>query len=237
MKSTLVQVYHRLLDAFGPQHWWPGESPFEVMVGAVLTQNTSWQNVERAIDNLREADLLEPHAPVRRAGGRTGGTDPAGRLLPRQGPAAAEPAGVSRRALRRLAGRHVPHPAGRASRGAARRPRHRAGDGRLDPALCRRSCRASWSTPTRIASSPGTAGSASTPTTTQIQDYFAERPAARRAAVQRVSRPAGAAGQGLLPQDEPEVRRVPASASCSPPGGPLEPDVSESLGRRTGGRN
>jgi endonuclease-3 related protein len=58
----LTEVYRRLFDAFGPQHWWPGESPFEVMVGAVLTQNTNWQNVERAIKNLREADVLEPLA-------------------------------------------------------------------------------------------------------------------------------------------------------------------------------
>ncbi|MEN6457719.1 MAG: endonuclease III domain-containing protein [Thermoguttaceae bacterium] len=58
----LSEVYRRLLDAFGPQHWWPGETPFEVVVGAMLTQNTSWQNVERAIGNLRDADLLEPHA-------------------------------------------------------------------------------------------------------------------------------------------------------------------------------
>ncbi len=58
----LTQVYRRLFDAFGPQHWWPGQSPFETIVGAVLTQNTSWKNVERAIHNLREADLLEPHA-------------------------------------------------------------------------------------------------------------------------------------------------------------------------------
>ena len=57
-----MEVYRRLFDAFGPQHWWPGESPFEVMIGAVLTQNTNWQNVERAIGNLREADLLNPHA-------------------------------------------------------------------------------------------------------------------------------------------------------------------------------
>lgn len=56
----LMEVYRRLFDAFGPQHWWPGESAFEVLVGAVLTQNTSWRNVERAIQNLRDADLLEP---------------------------------------------------------------------------------------------------------------------------------------------------------------------------------
>jgi endonuclease III related protein len=56
----LADVYRRLFDAFGPQQWWPGESPFEVIVGAVLTQNTSWRNVERAIKNLRDADLLDP---------------------------------------------------------------------------------------------------------------------------------------------------------------------------------
>ena len=58
----LSEAYRQLFDAFGPQHWWPGETPFEVIVGAVLTQNTSWRNVERAIHNLREADLLEPRA-------------------------------------------------------------------------------------------------------------------------------------------------------------------------------
>lgn len=45
---------------FGHQHWWPGETPFEVCVGAVLTQNTSWGNVERAIANLKAAGVLEP---------------------------------------------------------------------------------------------------------------------------------------------------------------------------------
>jgi endonuclease-3 related protein len=51
-----------LLDHFGPQHWWPGDSAFEIVLGAILTQNTSWQNVERAIGNLREADLLDVRA-------------------------------------------------------------------------------------------------------------------------------------------------------------------------------
>jgi len=62
MSVRLQEVYQRLFDAFGPQHWWPGRTPFEVMVGAVLVQNTNWQNVRRAIENLREVDLLEPHA-------------------------------------------------------------------------------------------------------------------------------------------------------------------------------
>ena len=45
---------------FGHQHWWPGETPFEVCVGAILTQNTSWSNVERAIANLKAVRVLEP---------------------------------------------------------------------------------------------------------------------------------------------------------------------------------
>nr|WP_320011686.1 endonuclease III domain-containing protein [uncultured Desulfobulbus sp.] len=56
--KTLELLYLRMFDHFGPQHWWPGESPFEVMVGAILTQNTNWKNVERAIDNLKGVGLL-----------------------------------------------------------------------------------------------------------------------------------------------------------------------------------
>lgn len=62
MDSTLKQVFDRLIAAYGPRQWWPADSPFEVIVGAVLVQNTSWQNVRKAIDNLRRNDLLEPHA-------------------------------------------------------------------------------------------------------------------------------------------------------------------------------
>lgn len=58
----LQELYDRLFAAYGHQHWWPGETPFEVMVGAVLVQNTAWKNVEKAINNLRQHDLLEPHA-------------------------------------------------------------------------------------------------------------------------------------------------------------------------------
>ncbi len=56
----LRAVYARLLARHGPQHWWPGDSPFEIMVGAVLTQNTAWINVERAIANLIVNDALDP---------------------------------------------------------------------------------------------------------------------------------------------------------------------------------
>jgi len=65
MPADLMEVYELLLEAFGPQHWWPGETPFEVMVGAVLTQNTNWNNVHRAITNLKEAGVLEPGALAR----------------------------------------------------------------------------------------------------------------------------------------------------------------------------
>jgi endonuclease-3 related protein len=60
--AHLQQVYERLLSAFGAQRWWPGDSPFEIMIGAVLVQNTAWKNVERAIANLRDTGLMEPHA-------------------------------------------------------------------------------------------------------------------------------------------------------------------------------
>jgi endonuclease-3 related protein len=55
-------IYLRLSAAFGPQHWWPAETPFEVMVGAVLTQSAAWTNVEKAIRNLKEAQALSPDA-------------------------------------------------------------------------------------------------------------------------------------------------------------------------------
>jgi endonuclease III related protein len=60
ISEELKQVYKLLFERFGQQHWWPGESRFEVIVGAVLTQNTNWTNVERAIANLKTASSLEP---------------------------------------------------------------------------------------------------------------------------------------------------------------------------------
>ncbi len=58
----MLRIYQRLYDCHGPQHWWPGDGPFEIMVGAVLTQNTAWSNVERAIGNLKAAGVLAPRA-------------------------------------------------------------------------------------------------------------------------------------------------------------------------------
>lgn len=59
-RNLLQDIFIRLYRAFGPQHWWPAETPFEVAVGAILTQNTNWQNVEKAIANLKQRGLLEP---------------------------------------------------------------------------------------------------------------------------------------------------------------------------------
>ena len=61
-RATLQKLYRRLYKAYGPQGWWPAETPFEVMVGAVLTQNTAWTNVEKAINNLKQADALNIHS-------------------------------------------------------------------------------------------------------------------------------------------------------------------------------
>ena len=54
-----MKIYRALFKAYGPRHWWPGETPFEVMVGAILTQNTSWRNVEKAIGHLKEKRVLK----------------------------------------------------------------------------------------------------------------------------------------------------------------------------------
>lgn len=61
LSDKLNQIYKLLLKAYGPQKWWPAESSLEVMVGAVLTQNTNWQGVEKAIANLKRVNLLDPH--------------------------------------------------------------------------------------------------------------------------------------------------------------------------------
>ncbi len=56
--SNLLDIYQRLFNHYGTHNWWPAETPFEVVVGAILTQNTNWNNVEKAIVNLRQADAL-----------------------------------------------------------------------------------------------------------------------------------------------------------------------------------
>jgi endonuclease-3 related protein len=62
MKQKISDLYNSLLQHYGPQGWWPGDTPLEVAVGAILTQNTNWQNVALAIKRLKEAGLLTARA-------------------------------------------------------------------------------------------------------------------------------------------------------------------------------
>lgn len=59
ISARLNEIYKCLSEAYSPQHWWPADNPLEVMVGAVLTQNTSWQGVQKAIANLKHNGMLE----------------------------------------------------------------------------------------------------------------------------------------------------------------------------------
>ncbi|MHB8104807.1 MAG: endonuclease [Dehalococcoidales bacterium] len=62
LNQILLYIYQRLFAKYGPQHWWPAEEPFEVIVGAILTQSAAWTNVEKAIKNLKLAGALQPDA-------------------------------------------------------------------------------------------------------------------------------------------------------------------------------
>ena len=62
VEQILLDIYHQLMVCYGPQHWWPAKDPFEVMVGAILTQSAAWKNVEKAIVNLRQATALSSRA-------------------------------------------------------------------------------------------------------------------------------------------------------------------------------
>lgn len=61
-ETLLMNMYRDMLKALEPEDWWPASTPFEVTVGAILTQNTNWGNVEKAIRNLKQADVLNPRA-------------------------------------------------------------------------------------------------------------------------------------------------------------------------------
>jgi endonuclease-3 related protein len=59
-RVSIQKIYEKLQESFGDLRWWPGDSPFEVIIGAILTQNTAWRNVEAAIGRLKTRDLLHP---------------------------------------------------------------------------------------------------------------------------------------------------------------------------------
>ena len=60
--AKLTEIYELLYERYGGQHWWPGDGRFEIIVGAILTQNTNWKNVEKAITNLKSAGCLDPQS-------------------------------------------------------------------------------------------------------------------------------------------------------------------------------
>ena len=62
VSQLLLDIYHRLMARYGPQYWWPAQEPFEVIVGAILTQSAAWRNVEKAIANLKAAGALSSEA-------------------------------------------------------------------------------------------------------------------------------------------------------------------------------
>ena len=62
LQDRLLSIYQRMLEQYGPQHWWPAESTFEVVVGAILTQAAAWANVEKALHNLKQAGVFSPKA-------------------------------------------------------------------------------------------------------------------------------------------------------------------------------
>ena len=62
LRLKLMDIYDRLFRRYGPQHWWPGDSAFEVIIGAILTQSAAWTNVDKALDNLKARGLMEPAA-------------------------------------------------------------------------------------------------------------------------------------------------------------------------------
>jgi len=62
VSQALLNIYHQLMARYGPQHWWPAKEPFEVIIGAILTQSAAWGNVEKAISNLKSAQSLSPPA-------------------------------------------------------------------------------------------------------------------------------------------------------------------------------
>ena len=128
----LQKYFDALILANGQQSWWPGRAPFEVIVGAILVQNTAWKNAQLAITNLREAGLLSPAEVERTTLPRLGSADPLVGLLSPEGPKAAKPsshfcANKHDGSLEANVRAHPPPNCASNSAGT----RHRPGDGRF----------------------------------------------------------------------------------------------------------
>ncbi len=141
----ILRYYRALYRVWGPQHWWPAETRFEVIVGAYLTQNTAWTNVELALGNLRKARVLSG-AGIRKVSlEQTRAADSSVGLFPPKGCPAQNVRRFSRQGVRRLA-ESTFRPADRsASRRVARLKRRGTRNCGLDLALCREIIRcSSW---------------------------------------------------------------------------------------------
>ncbi len=98
--TLLHEIYEALLKRFGPQNWWPAETRTEMIIGAILTQNTNWKNVERALANLRREGLLDIAALHATPIDALAQLIRPARLLQHQGQAPPQPGGLHLPALR-----------------------------------------------------------------------------------------------------------------------------------------
>jgi hypothetical protein len=117
-EEQIRTYYHTLFQVWGPQHWWPARTRFEVIVGAYLTQNTSWTNVERALRRLRSAGLLNLRA-MREVSLTKLESQIRSWLFSAESPTAKDVRGLLGRPLRRFAHAHVCPADGKASPGTA----------------------------------------------------------------------------------------------------------------------
>ena len=199
MKARLLRLYRALLAHHGPQRWWPAPTPFEVAVGAILTQHTAWRGAARAVEALRARGLLR----ARTAGGDAGlaarATRPALRHLSAQGAPAARLHPLAARALRRR------FPRGCAGRRSGRSDARCCGcpaSGRRRPTpscSTRRAARCSSPTPTPAACSRVTASLSGRSRVRGRAGVSRGAPALGSRALQRAPRAAGRRRQVALP--------------------------------------
>ena len=158
-RRTLIRrVFEQLLSTLGPQYWWPADGPFEVIVGAILTQNTAWRNVKLAIGKLRERDLLTAGAISAVPLCRTGPADSLFRLLQPKSPKTESLLRTSSESLAGQSQRFSFPGHGKAAHGTSRPAWNRPGDCRQHHPLRRPGSHLLLWTPILIASSTVMAG-------------------------------------------------------------------------------
>ena len=234
---SIPAIYDRLHRAFGPQHWWPAETPWEVIVGAILTQSAAWTNVEKAIANLQRRRAAQRGRHRRRHAGGAGAPGLPLRLLQRQG---AQAQGLCRpRAGPATAATWRPCWPGPSR---SLRPEllaiHGVGPETADSIILYAAGQPVFVVDAytrRIAARLGLCGDKAT--YDELQALFTCESAGRgRGALQRVPRPPGHPRQGALPQAA-RLRRLPAAADLCPTGAAmrLAAPVDSSADTRRGG--